>query len=164
MVRRCLRRRFHSAMKTMFLLHQPCQNGLVEGHSGGYRIEPLRPGGLSQFNVACGVCGGYCQCANHYRTGTDSGPFGHSDSDATRLPDALLLCESGPSCRCASRGCLSSVLFFLFGFGQRSLPQLGQWVSLESSHSLQASQCFPLEPPAPPAPFSSSQMSLMATK
>ena len=25
---------------------QPCQNGLVEDHSGGYRIEPLRPSGV----------------------------------------------------------------------------------------------------------------------
>ena len=25
---------------------EPCQNGLVEDHSGGYRIEPLRPSGV----------------------------------------------------------------------------------------------------------------------
>ena len=25
---------------------QPCQNGLVEDHSGVYRIEPLRPSGV----------------------------------------------------------------------------------------------------------------------
>ena len=24
---------------------QPCQKGLVEDHSGGYRIEPVRPDG-----------------------------------------------------------------------------------------------------------------------
>ena len=29
---------------------QPCQNGLVEDHSGGYRIETLRPGGVLVSN------------------------------------------------------------------------------------------------------------------
>jgi hypothetical protein len=27
-------------------LYAACQNGLLEDHSGGYRIEPLRPGEL----------------------------------------------------------------------------------------------------------------------
>jgi len=42
-----------------------------------------------------------------------------------------------------------------------ALPQLGQWVSDESSHSLQASQCFPerVEPPPDEPPVSSSNMS-----
>ena len=45
--------------------------------------------------------------------------------------------------------------------GHLALPQLGQWVSDESSHSLQASQCFPerLEPPFDESPLSSSNMS-----
>ena len=27
-------------------LYAACQNVLLEGHSGGYRIEPIRPGGV----------------------------------------------------------------------------------------------------------------------
>jgi hypothetical protein len=35
----------------MFADQQPCQNGLVlEDHSGGYRIEPIRPDGVLVSN------------------------------------------------------------------------------------------------------------------
>ena len=48
----------------------------------------------------------------------------------------------------------------LWAICYRSLPQLGQWVSDESSHSPHASQCFPerVEPPADESPESSSNM------
>ena len=35
-----------STAPTLWADQQACQKGLFEDHSGGYRIEPLRPGGV----------------------------------------------------------------------------------------------------------------------